>query len=391
MLRVFSQYQKLVTSPADLALCRQAISISELLALLKQLWQQEQFTDEELIVQLQLCNQTPLIVSMDELANCWIPYHYDAKTRSILWCLPDGRATEPFHDQFISRSRQRIFLNQLLTPRTALSQTTSDHEFQPAGFIFHLSRCGSTLVSGSFAEIECVNVLSESPLLTEFLLDPDLTHEEKKQYLPALIRLQGEGGQTTARQVVIKWNAWDIFYWPMIRALYPHTPVVLLVRDPLEILASHERSAGRHMAGDPAMASFHPVFNKSADTQLLDFRIEVLGGLLNAMVDIANESGVMVVDYRQLNAVKIEQIAKHFGIAPTVAELDLIKQRLQRHSKEPERQFIPDSLQKQQVFNPNEKVKIRNQLMSPYEELLGSAILSTKNESSSLNSNHTIT
>lgn len=388
---MLAQYQKLVTSPADLAFCRQATSVSELLTLLKKVWQQEQLTDEELILQLQLCNRQTLSVSADELAKCWIPYHYDAKTRSILWCLPDGRAIEPFHDQFISRCRQRILLNQLLTPRTALSQINSNYEFQLAGFVFHLSRCGSTLLSGSFAEIECASVLSESPLLTAFLLDPTLTREEKTKYLPALIRLQGEGGHTKSRQIIIKWNAWDIFCWPMIRELYPQTPVLLLTRDPVEILASHARSAGRHMSGDPAMANFHPVFNKPTDTRLLDFRIQVLGGLLNGMADVANEAGILVVDYRQLNVARIQQIARHFDVALNEGELDRIQQRMQRHSKEPERQFTPDSLQKQQMFNPNEQANIRNQLMPAYEEVLGNAILSPKNESSGLNSSLRIT
>src|SRR6478752_7173317 len=111
MLGLFLQYQKLVTSPKNITMCKQATSVAELLVLLRRFLQQEHLSDEKLIAQLQLCNQQLLSVNSDELAKSWIPYHYEAKTRSILWCLPDGRATEPFHDQFISRARQKIFLN----------------------------------------------------------------------------------------------------------------------------------------------------------------------------------------------------------------------------------------------------------------------------------------
>src|SRR5690606_31010359 len=124
------------------------------------------------------------------------------------------------------------------------------------GFIFHLSRCGSTLLSGSFAKLGDVNVLSESQLLTEVLLDPSLSDSEKKAALPKLISLQGGTGHEEADQdgndlkrnkTVIKWNAWDILFWPVIRSVYPDVPVVLIVRDPVEILASHHRLPRRHM------------------------------------------------------------------------------------------------------------------------------------------------
>ncbi len=378
MQNIFAEYQTLVISPTQLALCRTVNSVPQLLAVLKQLWQRQDLTDEQLLAQLHECNQQLLKVSGDLLAQQWIPYSYHARSRNIFWCLPDGRATEPFHDQFISRCRQRILLNQLLVPRTqlSLSETSPNElgqtEFQPAGFVFHLSRCGSTLVSGSFAEIEHASVLSESQLLTEFVLDPTLSEHEKQQCLPNLIRWQGEGGKesgkTSKPQVLIKWNAWDIFSWQMIRKLYSQTPVVLLVRNPEEILASHHRNAGRHMSGDPSLKCVHPVFGDT-NSSLLDFRIGVLSALQKAMLVTSTEDGVMVVDYRQLNAAGIQRISEHFGIALESAVLKCIQQRMQRHSKEPERRFSPDSLQKQQVFNPAEQNRIRQHLLPAFQEL----------------------
>lgn len=378
MQNIFAAYQALVTSPTQLALCRTVHSVPQLLAVLKQLWQRQDLTDEQLLAQLHECNQQLLKVSGDLLAQQWIPYSYHARSRSILWCLPDERATEPFHDQFISRCRQRILLNQLLIPRTPLlaSETTSNElghtAFQPAGFIFHLSRCGSTLVSGSFAELEQVSVLSESQLLTEFLLDPGLSENEQQQCLPNLIRWQGKGGNESSKtnqpQVLIKWNAWDILCWPMIRKLYPQIPTVLLIRNPEEILASHHRNSGRHMSGDPALASIHPVFWETKSS-LLDFRIGVLGALQKAILDVSTEGGVMVMDYRQLKAAGIERISEHFGIALGTEALTRIQQRMQRHSKEPERPFTPDSLQKQQLFNPAEQDRIRPLLIT-FQNLL---------------------
>lgn len=373
MQNIFAAYQTLLTSPTQLAFCRNVNSVSELLALLKQLWRRQDLSDEQLLAQLHDCNQQPLNLNGDLLAQSWIPYSYHARTQSILWCLPDGRATEPFHDQFISRCRQHILLNQLLVPRTQLLLSDIQKtEFQPAGFIFHLSRCGSTLVSGSFAEIEQASVLSESQLLTEFLLDPTLTEHEKQEYLPNLIRWQGEGGKTSKSQVLIKWNAWDIFSWTMIRKLYPQIPVVLLIRNPEEILASHHRNAGRHMSGDPSLICANPVFGET-NSSLLDFRIGVLGALQKAMLDVSDDDGVIVIDYRQLNAAGIQRISDYFKITLENEALNRIQQRMQRHSKEPDRQFAPDSLQKQQVFNRAEQVQIDQYLAPSYQQLLASS------------------
>jgi hypothetical protein len=372
MHTIFADYQALVTSPAQLALCRDVTSVPQLLALLKQLWQRPDLSDEQMLVQLRESNQQPVELAGDVLAQSWIPYSYHARTRTVLWCLPDGHATEPFHDQFISRCRQRILLNQLIVPRIRLPFGDLEQtEFTPAGFVFHLSRCGSTLVSGSFAEIEQVSVLSESQLLTEFLLDATLSETEKLQCLPSFIRWQGEGGkapdQTSGLQVLIKWNAWDIFSWRLIRKLYPLIPVVLLIRNPEEILASHHRNSGRHMSGDPTLVSVHPVFGETKSL-LLDFRIGVLGALQKAMLDVSTEGGVMVMDYRQLNIAGIKRIGKPFGIAVKTEALNRIAQRMQRHSKEPERQFTPDSLKKQQVFNSFEQDRIHE--LSPTTQAL---------------------
>jgi hypothetical protein len=268
-------------------------------------------------------------------------------------------------------------VNLLLRPQTRLARIEGGLEVAetvPAGFIFHVSRCGSTLVSGCLSELGHAAVLSESPLLTDVLLDPGLG-AARNRLLPVLLDLQTRA--LASSKLVVKWNAWDLFYWPLIRSLYPDVPVLMLFRDPLEVLASHCAQAGRHMAGDPVLADAHPVFaGMSAGEDILDFRKRILHALLQAAAAVCNDPGVMAVDYTQLNAEKIRAISRHFGIAPRGDEDARMRQRMQFHSKEPRRDFRPDGSRKREAFGANERVRIRGALEPPYQRLLPFAGLS---------------
>src|SRR5271166_938284 len=53
-----------------------------------------------------------------------------------------------------------------------LSSIPLDSGATPAGFIFHMSRCGSTLVSQMLAQLDEVVMLSEPQVLNDVLLAP---------------------------------------------------------------------------------------------------------------------------------------------------------------------------------------------------------------------------
>lgn len=372
MSYLFSAYCELINSPAQLARCQKATSVSELLAVIKDLWQQTVLSDDQLLAELAQLNQQVIDSDKIQLAGHWLPYRYHAKTRSIHWCLPAGHATEPFQDETISRYRQALILNQFVTPKTTLSvldiQAQVVKSITPAGFIFHLSRCGSTLISGCLSELDTTCVFSESPVLTEILLDQTLG-EAAQQYLQQLINLQASAFPSRPH-VVIKWNAWDIFRWDLIHKIYPQVPSIFLVRNPVEILASHQRSAGRHMSGDPTLAGVHRVFNNNqeASISLLDFRISVLDGLLTEMQLIAASSHVWCVDHCQLDVDSLNEICTYFCIPATSKEVGRIKSRLGFHSKLPMLRFEEDATEKQQLFSPIDVKRIEQGLSSLYSQ-----------------------
>lgn len=371
---LFPAYCELISSPAQLARCQEATSVSELLAIIKDLWQQTALSDDQLLGELAQLNQQIIDSNQIHLAGHWLPYRYHAKTCSIHWCLPAGHATEPFQDEAISRYRQTILVNQFITPKTGLSvvdvQARSVQSITPAGFIFHLSRCGSTLISGCLSELDSTSVFSESPVLTEILLDQTLGEAAQQQYLQQLIDLQASVFPSRPH-VVIKWNAWDIFRWDLIRAMYPQVPGIFLVRDPVEILASHQRSAGRHMSGDPSLAGLHSVFTTTvlAGQDVLDKRIRILHGLLQAMSEKSSNANISVINYQHVCTASLVSILKIFGCAVDRLGFLKIQERMQYHSKNPGQTFIADSVKKQHCFTPEEQERIRTQLTVIYNKL----------------------
>jgi hypothetical protein len=364
--KYFLQYCELISSADHLELCRGAQSLGELLATIKTLWNCIQLSDDELLGEIARLNKTPITTDV-RLAGKWLAYRYQPKTRLVNWLLPVGHAIEPFHDEYISRCRQLLF-NQLIQPCCSLDVVRQQGEgcaaVQPAGFIFHLSRCGSTLVSGCLSELDSTCVFSESPLLTELLLDKNLSVIEQQCLLGTFINLQAAAFPDRPN-MIIKWNAWDIFQWELIRGLYPQVPVIFLVRDPVEILASHQRLAGRHMAGDPGLAGVNPIFSFRKES-LLAWRSKLVAALLGEMNQFIGDPLVMRVDYSDLDANRIREIGHHFSVFPTDGSLQKITWRLQFHSKTPDVAFTNDSHGKQTLFDAEDKSGILQLLLPLY-------------------------
>lgn len=373
MSEFFLNYCELISSPVQLAQCRKAKSLTDLLQVIKFLWGDPPIDDRQLLVELNQLNQQVINNESVRLAGHWLPYAYDAKSRSIHWCLPEGHATEPFQDEYISHCRKIVLLNQIIQPRISLEGLSFQYQshlmakVQPAGFIFHLSRCGSTLVSGCLSELDSSCIFSESPVLTNILLDDNLTLTQQKIYLQQLIDLQANLFPERTN-VIIKWNAWDIFRWELIRAIYPKVPVLFLVRNPLDILASHQRSVGRHMSGDLSMAAFHPVFSMANKTvSLLDYRIHVLQSLFSEMDKHYSPPEVRLLDYRMMNAESMLDIAHHFNLPIKPIELLKMQERMRFHSKRTDQLFHADD--EVQPFSQQEYEHININLLSIYDQL----------------------
>ena len=148
----------------------------------------------------------------------------------------------------------------------------------------------------------------------------------------------------------------------------------MLVRDPVEILASHHRQAGRHMSGDPSLAGAGPVFCCGSGNQpfvsVLDHRMRVLQAMMERMRDLHESQGVPVLHYRQLDAEAMEQIARRFDLHAGEAARQRIAARLRQHAKALDQRFEPDGRDKAAVFGESERQRIEARLGPLHAQLL---------------------
>ncbi|MTI25876.1 sulfotransferase family protein, partial [Fulvivirga kasyanovii] len=181
--------------------------------------------------------------------NKWIPVAFDAEKEEVQWIYAgDKDFMEPFFEDDIRLIRYE-------SPKT---KNTSLHEFnelgtskptdtiKPALFIFHISRCGSTLITQMLAQ-SAKNIVYSEPPLTDEILSSDLSHDVKIETLRAAITLMGQKRKAPHQYLFIKWDSWHLAYYELIRQAFPGVPAIFLYREPVEVLQSHQRVRGMHM------------------------------------------------------------------------------------------------------------------------------------------------
>ena len=184
----------------------------------------------------------------------WIPYRFFWQEGRpwVQWChLDGGRLTDPSFTQTI-RVRMRLPFNLLFRQQTPVETLLEWQERQPglppAGFIFHLSRCGSTLVAQMLAALPRHVVLSEpDPLdavLNAHFRDPSVSDAQRGAWLRAMVSALGQRWAAARRTCSSSSTAWHAQHLPLIRQVFPSTPWIFVYRNPVEVLVSHKQQPG---------------------------------------------------------------------------------------------------------------------------------------------------
>src|SRR5262245_14392800 len=109
----------------------------------------------------------------------WVPVWVDCRGPSptVEWCdLGPCRFCEPFFDRTVEAALRQPF-HQLFRVQTPIDVLESEGAKRPTGFIFHMGRCGSTLIAQLLASLESTVVISEAQPIDAVLRadvpDPD--------------------------------------------------------------------------------------------------------------------------------------------------------------------------------------------------------------------------
>lgn len=364
-------YQDLIHNAVWLEQLVDCVGFAEFMQCLRQCFKLEQASDAELLALLENGNSVCFRPQLELLSQFWLPVSYKESKQEVVWLPALGRPVQSYFSDYVSENRGGL-LAALVKPKTWLKDMLEmAHEViasVPSGFVFHLSRCGSTLVSRSIAISESCRIIAESELFTSVLQDQQLDEQQRNKALKLMVALQGRL-RGKEQHLVVKWNAWDLRFIQQIKQLYPCTPLVFLTRQPLDILASHQKSAGWHMVPLEKQLSLFGWSLAQCEGELLQYQQRVLQQLMQWMLHCSALQQALVIDYQQIPEAVEDQILPFFSLSFSNAELQMMKRSQLRYSKNPQQLFQPDSW-KQHHFADSQVQMLTQQLSPLYHRLL---------------------
>lgn len=311
----------------------------------------------------------------------WVPTRlYWEEAQPLLdWCyLGQTRFTEPFFDQTILRCFRHPFrvLFRHQTPITALAELQATQPgIPPSGFIFHMSRCGSTLLAQMLAALPQTIMISEaSPIdmvLRAHLHDASISDDQRVAWLQWMVNALGQPRAGVERQLVIKFDSWHAQFLPIIQRAFPDVPRIFLYRDPVEVMVSHQRGRGSQMV--PGMLP-PALFGLDADMifqmPLDEYCARVLASICEAAVQHHQPGHDRLVHYRQLPQVAWSSLLDLFRIEHTADDIERMRSVTQFHAKNPSFFFVDDVQDKRQAATADLRA-LADRLVRPHYERLG--------------------
>jgi len=292
-----------------------------------------------------------------ELADLarWTPIRFDfsGPAPMVDWAdLSAERFVEPFFDQTVARWATGPQARPLVrTGLDALLALDGEPSLEPAGMIFHLSRCGSTLVSRLLGTLPGVVAIAEpSPLNALLGLDSDrVDGATLVRLVRLLVRALGRCRHGDERHLVLKCTSWNIRRREILAAAFPETPWVWVQRDPAHVVSSLLASPPGWLGLGVTPPATARLFGLEPVAVPASARVEFTARALGAMLWSAatNPDRRLCIDYADLPAAIWRQVAPHFGIEIDAAAIERMTEESRFYSKDAAaRAFTGDASQR---------------------------------------------
>lgn len=305
----------------------------------------------------------------------WVPYQLAGGPgeETCRWLfLGDKAFTEPFFDDTISNRRglpfntkkQRVVSGLEVLPEwSALID-----KINPTAIIFHVSRCGSTLLSQMLGLDPANIVLSEVPFIDQLLRHGKKYEQDVSSFVSSAIGFYGAKRDPKNKNLFIKADSWHIHFYRELRALYPGIPFILLYRRPDEVLRSQQKKRGMHAVQgvvEPNVFGFNAeaIMEKGLD----EYLALVLETYFSAFLDIIQtDERVLLLNYNEGAIPMMEKIIALTGIEVSEEQIAAMHERAGFHAKYPGEVFsekameepVPPFLQKaQELYEAVERIR----------------------------------
>lgn len=285
----------------------------------------------------------------------WLPYKLISEKDQLLckWFYAgEKKFSEPFFDETILKCLSYPFnskafkcvSNVEVLPEWSLA---IEH-VKPSVIIFHISRCGSTLLSQLLSLSGRNIVLSEVPFLDEILRLPykhkKISEDASNRLFKATLAFYGRKRETWEEHLFIKADSWHILFYKRLRRMFPDVLFVLLYRNPGEVIRSHQKKRGiQAVPGllEPELFGFNQNVKQGWDLDC--YLSNVLEKYFTAYRDVVlNDNQVILANYSNGMPDVINKIVDKTGICFSEKERETMKERIIFNAKYPDKKFIED-------------------------------------------------
>lgn len=280
---------------------------------------------------------------------------------------------DPFFFQTYSRFKAQGRYEILETDINVLESLAALHPVPgPRGLVFHVSHCGSTVISNVLGAIQRNISWSEPESLNTLAMARGISAETRTNWLQGLVNAfcQPLGGRE--ENFFFKLNSWSLVFADRILRALSGIPMLLIYRHPVEV-----------MAGQFARPRLNTYWLADSEISGLDRRTRLshslaevvarsLAHYYQAMIEIVKQySDVMVLNYEDFSPDSFARMLRHFNVEVTGTEFEKMCDSVKIYSKDPSKAtvFQDDSVTKRRQSLPLVHEMAEKWCLEPYEEL----------------------
>lgn len=260
----------------------------------------------------------------------WTPVWIRAAGDPVVdWAIVGEPLTDPFFEQTADRAMRRPF-NRVFarsTPLGVLRQLGAHAlPLTPDGFVFHMSRCGSTLVAQMLAALASSIVVSEAQPLDAIVAlyrAGRLSEDDAVVTLRGVLSALGRP-RLGERRLFVKFHASHVLELPLLARAFPHVPWVFLFREPRAVLSSQAQTLGAETFGGET--------GVVPDEQLA---ASAVAGYCEAALRHASIGRSSFVEYARLPDAVFDEILPFFGVRLEDGDAERLNVVARRDTKRP--------------------------------------------------------
>ncbi len=258
----------------------------------------------------------------------------------VEWAYFGRRALRASFFEGDARRALRRPLGRLLRYRTRLADLARWQDrlggLQPSGFLFHMSRCGSTLATQMLSADPRNVVVCEARPLDAIV---QMGQGAPSRLLAAMVAALGRRRDGAQSRYVLKLDSWHALALPLFRRAFPSVPWVFLYREPAEVLASQMHRRGIQTMPEhfpPALYGLEPGLPAEIHCA------RVLARTCEAVLEPFAAGGGLLVNYRDMPQALWTQILPHFGMEASAEDRARMAAAARNDAKAPDKAFVGD-------------------------------------------------